>query len=175
MVTEIHGYVFVQDHLDNFEHAWEGTELCNELGDRIGDVLSATDLAERIKLNLEDPEALSAKEVTVLTNLSKAQIIKEVDAIKEKANRLKKESGVDLGAVIVLVGFVLKDYEGTYNPNQHDLLEEAGAPLSETSIARHWHITYCGEVLCFNQLIADLTTGNSITATLIHQYDNEMR
>jgi len=29
-------------------------------------------------------------------------------------------------------------------------------------------------VVCFNQLIADLTTGNSITATLINQYDREM-
>ena len=47
----------------------------------------------------------------VLSNLSKAQIIEEVDAIKEKASKLKEESGVDLGVVIVLVGFMLKDDE----------------------------------------------------------------
>ena len=45
VVTEIHGYVFVQDHLDNFEHVWQGTELFDEYYRRTGDVLSATDLA----------------------------------------------------------------------------------------------------------------------------------
>ena len=34
VVTEMYGYVFVQDHLDNFEHLWEGTELCNEFDER---------------------------------------------------------------------------------------------------------------------------------------------
>ena len=52
VVNEIHGYIFAQDHLDNFEHVWEGTELYDEGEDRIGEVLSATDLAERIKVNL---------------------------------------------------------------------------------------------------------------------------
>ena len=28
--------------------------------------------------------------------------------------------------------------------------------------------------MCYNQLIADITTGNYITATLIHQFDREM-
>ena len=45
VVTEIHGYVFAQDHLDNFEHVWEGTELLVNGYRRTGDVLSATDLA----------------------------------------------------------------------------------------------------------------------------------
>ena len=62
-------------------------------------------MAQRIKLNLEDPEAVSAKEVKVLSNLSKAEIIKEIGAIKEKASKLKKEYGVDLGIIIVVVGF----------------------------------------------------------------------
>ena len=108
VVTEIHGYVFVQDHLENFEHVWEGTELIDKWGHRTGDILPATTLAEGIKLSLEDPEALAAKEVKVLTNLSKAQIFEEVDAIKKKARKYKKESSADLGVIIIVVGFVLE-------------------------------------------------------------------
>ena len=72
LVTEIHGYIFVQDHLDNFGD-WKGAENFDlNTFEMSGDVLSATDLAERIKLNLEDPDGLAAKEVKVLSNLSKA-------------------------------------------------------------------------------------------------------
>ena len=100
MVNEIHGYVFVWDHVGDFE--WSGTENRDEQAPRY----SASDLASRIKADLEDPEALSAKEVHVLTNLTKAQIIEEMTVIKDKAISLKKEFNIDLGFIMVVVGFM---------------------------------------------------------------------
>ena len=71
IVRILRGYIFVQEHLEGLG-PFEGTELCQSHdGARIGKVLPALDLAEKVKKEMEDPESTNISDVELLVNLTK--------------------------------------------------------------------------------------------------------
>ena len=70
IVRILRGYIFVQEYLEGVGK-FEGTELCDENGWRIGDVLPALDLAKKVKEEMEDPTSTNISDVELLVNLTK--------------------------------------------------------------------------------------------------------
>ena len=74
IVRILRGYIFVQEHLEGVG-SFEGTELCYALGGiegkRIGKVLPALELAEKVKKEMKDPESMNIRDVELLVNLTK--------------------------------------------------------------------------------------------------------
>ena len=170
IVTETRGLVFVNTHLIGFEvrkynltgfkDIWSGTEDGRYDGQRY----TAEQMGERIKNQLIDSGTVT-KDVKVCVNYSKAQIIAEFQATKTLAKDLKETKGIDLGVFVINVGFEINESK----------LKSLGAPLSVEGIAHHYMVTVEGEPVCLNHLCIDLTNDSTTTATLINQFDYDMR
>ena len=81
VVRILRGYIFVQEYLEGFGK-FEGTELCDDRGRRIGDVLPALDLAQKIKAEMEDPTSTNISDVELLVNLTKDETIQKFHEIR---------------------------------------------------------------------------------------------
>ena len=113
VVRVLRGYVFVQEGLEGFGE-WEGTELCNELGDRIGEPLSAKDLGAKVRDSLMDHSSTNIPEVKLLINKTKTEIIQIFHDIRELGNKIKREQGTSLGVFVVNISFMYdEDYSVT--------------------------------------------------------------
>ena len=142
VVRVLRGYVFVQEGLEGVGE-WEGTELCDEDGYRIGEPLSAKDLGAKVRDNLMGPSSTNIPEVELHINKTKAEIVQIFRDIRELGNKIKREEGTSLGAFVVNINFLFNEY---FNPEK---LKQLGAPLHDKSYQHDYSVTQQGELVCF--------------------------
>ena len=150
-VDVIRAFIFVQTELDGFAKA-----------------INAKAIAEGVKQQLEDKDALGIVEVEVFTDLSKNETLEIFSGIKEDSVKFTEENNCRLGLFFVSIGFQCDVDQNS------ELLSSLDAPLSDTTMAHHYAITTEGKMINYPQLVADITSHPSIAAVLIHELDYEI-
>ena len=179
VVTETLGFIFVNTHVNGlkvktmtgFDDIWSGTQDGCHYGR--SQRYTAEQMGEQIKNQLMD-SGIITKEVKICVNYSKAQIIAEFQGIKTLAQDLKQTKGIDIGVLVVNVGYFIRYNQDSEYFGQEQLFKSAGAPLSFKGITHDYILTVEGEPVCLNHLCLDLTNDTSTTVTLINQYDDLM-
>ena len=106
--------------------------------------MSATFHGQKYVEMLQDKHGLGIDEVEIITDQSKAEIIKKFRDIKEKAEESIKESKCRLGIFFICIGFMI------WEEDHSDLLTELEAPLEDKSLAHHYPLTTEGEAVNMN-------------------------
>ena len=85
--------------------------------------LSAKELSEKVRQQLQDKDSLAIDEVEIITDKSKADIIIKFLDIKDKTEKLVKVGNCKLGLFFISIGFMI------WETDHKDLLTEIDAPL----------------------------------------------
>ena len=88
----LRAFIFVQTELEGYE-----------------EYENAKEIAERVKQQLEDKEALGIVDVEVFTDLSKAETIETFRRIKKESIKYTEENLCTLGLVFCSIGFQIND------------------------------------------------------------------
>ena len=156
------GFIFAQTYLKDIQ--WTGTIDGRPEGKRY----PAEEMAEIVKKDMMDKDALDITDVEMFVDRTKAQTISAFQYINSKALKIIREENCRVGIFIVAIGLMISEKRNS------ELLTKLEAPLTDDKLIPFFHLTCAGEAVSMVQVSTWLANHPEINVALINQFDMKM-
>ena len=162
VITEQIAFIICQTHLKGLEE-WVGTEKSDEQGFGIGERIPAEKIMEKAKADFINPDLfnIDPKNVHVYCDQTKAQLIGSIHQMKQLTIAATQCGTKKVGMFLLCIGFMITEKDLQENTqtkleNHAEILKRLNAPLDDPVGLHDYHLTYEGEMICYNKLLIEL-------------------